>query len=362
MKRITIFLMVLIFFPGSFYLFASKNSVNKPGEWINNGNTLLIEGQQISNKSPVLSGQDGFCEGDITIEEPVSESTFKGVLNELPMTSEGAIQSEAGTLSLLPSYFKKYTYNSTNKYNVSSDVCDAYSGGFVIVGGTAAAYGSGGFPTNPSIYLLKIDNSGNEVWKKNYTISGSTSSMAMSICQTTGNCYYVAGAYNLFQTTPPGFVFKIDANGNIVGTTKTFSTGYGVSVISSIDGGCVVAGVKKINATPPGDKSRVFVKKFNSSLGDVWTWLHSVSSSSSQAEYNESWTYSNNLLEVPLGYDGAGNIIFAYTHNDNYWYNPGIDCFPAGWLVCLDRNTGKIECDSAWTPPAAPNGGNPSLI
>lgn len=346
----------------SFSLYADIHV--KPHQIIEREDTILI-GEQKNTYQSTKPGNNSaysndYCMPDayevvpLPAHSPGKHSKRAGRVNSGTESSTVQATVQANSLSLplqQNSFVNSYRY-STNDYNVGADVCEAYSGGFVLCGGTAADV-----QNNSSIFLMKIDNSGTHqtVFDKVYTISGSFNSIALGICRAPGNCYYVTGAYDLDDPiTPKGFLFKVDANLNIVGNTTLISEGFGVGVLSSIDGGCVVSGIQK-KGDIEDEPSRVFVKKFDSGMSPVWpqAWIHS--NNSSEGTMNESWAYTQCLLEVPAGYYGEGNVILGYTHNDGVVSHE----FLSSWLVCLDGTSGKLESEYPWNIFPDPNDPNP---
>ena len=269
------------------------------------------------------------------------------------------------------SWLKSFNYGNIEeyKYNVSSDICEGFSlfGGALICGGTAFDVPAVDIAPDSRVCLLRIDDTGNPVtaWDPNprkYDVDNDNSCIALGVCRAEDGYYMVTGACRLEQTNPNGFIMKIrEQDGDIVSGPVLFDIdedydGYGMDVIKSKDGGYVVSGMINDKDEPGGEEiSRVFVMKFSSSLSQEWCWVDGFKTPSYiDPQFQESWLYVNSLLEVPDGFDGAGNIIIGYTHNDGKFAKYYMPRGAPGRIACLDGKAGTEILNFGWTAPSDP--------
>jgi hypothetical protein len=112
-------------------------------------------------------------------------------------------------------------------------------GGYIVAGWSTDAD-----PHSPAecIQILKLDNSGNIIWKKSNTLSYFNA--AYSILQTTDEGYIVAGGNDNDL-----FVLKLDASGDAI-WEKNYGSSYSdlaFSIQQTADGGYIVAGYTEID-------------------------------------------------------------------------------------------------------------------
>jgi len=132
------------------------------------------------------------------------------------------------------------TYGGSG-YDIAYSIQQTTDGGYIIAGKTGDFYSG-------DVYIIKLDKDGNKMWEK--TFGGSGDDGAYSIQQTTDGGYIVAGYTSSFVAGVAGgwyrdvYVIKLDENGNEV-WEKTFG-GSGNDSANSIqqtnDGGYIVAG------------------------------------------------------------------------------------------------------------------------
>jgi hypothetical protein len=117
-------------------------------------------------------------------------------------------------------------------------VQQTHDGGFIVAGDTYS-FGAG----STDLLLLKLDPSGNIVWKK--TFGGSGIDSADSVQQTSDGGFVVAGGTQSFDAGSVDLLLlKLDSSGNIL-WRKTFggsNIDSAVSVQQTSDGGFIVAG------------------------------------------------------------------------------------------------------------------------
>jgi hypothetical protein len=131
-------------------------------------------------------------------------------------------------------------------------------GGFIVAGVT-------GFPSQ--VYLVKTNASGDTLWTRTY--GGTGTDWGVSILQTSDGGYIVAGAYDFNGTNPQVYLVKTNASGDTL-WTRTYggtSTDWGYSVQQTSDGGYIVAG----GSDSFGNGYQVYLVKTNASGDTLWT-------------------------------------------------------------------------------------------
>jgi len=129
------------------------------------------------------------------------------------------------------------TFGGTFDDRVSAMIVSR-EGGYILVGATKNTSGTG-----RDIFVLKVDEDGNEIWSKNY--GGTGGEAGYDIQQTADNSYVIVGS-----TTSKGagefdvYLLKLDTSGNVL-WEKTFGGANweeGHSVQQTQDGGFIIAG------------------------------------------------------------------------------------------------------------------------
>lgn len=191
------------------------------------------------------------------------------------------------------------------------------SDGGYILGGMTGSYGAGA----GDAYLVKVDATGNEVWKN--TFGGSNHDWANSVQQTSDGGYILAGYTETFGAGGTDvYLVKADENGDEM-WSKTFGGGAydcAYSVQQTADGGYVPGGFSR-SFDPPGYSDCLLIK--------------------TDEDGNEVWT---KVLGVPGGYEEAqcmqqtsdgGYILAGYTQR------PGAQSVDM-YLLKTDENGNKL--------------------
>jgi prepilin-type N-terminal cleavage/methylation domain-containing protein len=109
----------------------------------------------------------------------------------------------------------KKTYDGGPHYD---DYCEsivlADDGGYVLAGRTTKSSGS----YSGDMWLVKIDNSGTELWNKNYDGTSNYNDYAFAVKKTKEGGYILAGYTNFYTSnaTARVWIYKTDANGDYV--------------------------------------------------------------------------------------------------------------------------------------------------
>jgi len=171
-----------------------------------------------------------------------------------------------------------------DKVDEGRSIVPTSDGGYVLTGYTPSNDGdfSGMNKGNWDIFVMKLNSSGETVWKKTY--GGSRSETGYSIISTSDGGYVLTGWTSSndgdFSGMKKGiediFVMKLNSRGDIV-WKKTFggSVGdYGTSITTTTDGGYVLTGRTLSNDGDFTGMNKggpdIFVMKLNSSGETVW--------------------------------------------------------------------------------------------
>ncbi|MDA3817698.1 MAG: T9SS type A sorting domain-containing protein [Prolixibacteraceae bacterium] len=121
----------------------------------------------------------------------------------------------------------------------AKSIVQAPSGGYYVCGSTQSE-GAGSF----DVFLMKIDENGNELWKKTY--GGANYEYGESVALTSGNSLYIVGTSSSYSNNgePDLYLIKTDLDGDLL-WDKCYGTqysDYGKDLMCVSDSGCIVAG------------------------------------------------------------------------------------------------------------------------
>jgi len=208
------------------------------------------------------------------------------------------------------------TYGGSD-FDIGRSVTSTTDGGYILTGGTWSNDGefSGMNKGRDDIFVIKLNSSGEIVWKK--TFGGSINEGGYSITTTNDGGYVLTGVTNSndgdFSGMSKGIsdiiVIKLNSSGETV-WKKTFggSDGdYGISITTTTDGGYVLTGVTSSN---DGDFSGmnkggrdIFVMKLNSNGDIVWKKTFG----GSKLDWGQSITTTND--------ERSGYVLTGYTNS-----------------------------------------------
>jgi hypothetical protein len=134
-------------------------------------------------------------------------------------------------------------------------------GGYIVAGYTNT-YGN-----NYQVYLIKVNVSGDTLWTRTY--GGANSDQGRSVRQTSDGGYIIAGVYDWNQSNPQVYLIKTNASGNTLWarTYGGFANDGGYSVRQTSDGGYIVAGY----SLSFGNVVQVYLIKTDASGDTLWT-------------------------------------------------------------------------------------------
>ena len=103
---------------------------------------------------------------------------------------------------------------------------------------------------NSDIWVVKISSIGNLIWQKTFDISDTDT--GISICKTSNSDYIILGGFIkelLIGSAVKIYLLKIDDNGNqidenSIGNSFLASMSFGNSICNTPDGGCIIAGFR----------------------------------------------------------------------------------------------------------------------
>jgi hypothetical protein len=233
-------------------------------------------------------------------------------------------------------------------YGTAKEIRATSDGGYIIAGN---ANGTG--PNKMS--LIKIDSSGNFLWRKSY---GSSLTIGSSAMQTGDGGYIVVGSAS-FPSDMEVCLVKTDSSGNALWAKTYGYAGYqeGMVVRQTADGGYIVAGgASNGNNYTYGQ----YLIKTNGSGSLMWSKvIGSVNSGAKSMHLTADGGYiiagmDSNQKATLLKTDSLGNV--QWTKN----YGPNSEEL-SGNIVIQTNDNGYLLAGSAWTPFPS-NDGNIYLV
>ncbi|OHD28181.1 MAG: hypothetical protein A2Y34_07235 [Spirochaetes bacterium GWC1_27_15] len=176
----------------------------------------------------------------------------------------------------------KKTINIQNYYQISGKSIYQTSNGDYLV-----SCGANDGNNNYFLLLIRIDSSGNVLWKKNYTFTDTSYKFSQSLdygkmVQTSDNNYLLYGN----TSSANAFIFKIDGNGSLL-MQKIYKPVSGYNYIDNItitkDGGFITAGYKVQSVylgggIPPTTYYQYWIMKLSNSCTIEWEKEYSTNS------------------------------------------------------------------------------------
>ena len=210
---------------------------------------------------------------------------------------------------------KNYGGNSSEG---SSSVQQSNDGGYIIIGSTSS-YGAGGF----DMLMIKTDLNGNFEWNK--TIGGLNDDKGASVLQTDDWGYIIVGSTESFGAgDSDAWLIKTDCNGDHI-WMKTFGGKYDDSAYSvdiTTDGGYIIIGM---------------TESYGAGGSDIWLIK---TDSSGNEQWNKTFGRNGNDYGFSIQVTADGGYIFAGITRP---YANGIDGYSDGWIYKTDSSGNIYE-------------------
>ncbi len=174
------------------------------------------------------------------IETPDNSILIAGAVQDRFSTTTNAYLMKIGPDGVLE-WTKQY---GGDKDDAIYDIIEAQDGGYLMVGRTRSY--SSESNENTDIYVVKIDENGNEEWARGYGTTDKES--ARAVAQVEGG-YVIAGATKTSSTQQDAYLLQIDIEGNMdwsktYGSFISYEDAIDVAVLSN--GDIVLAGTKDL--------------------------------------------------------------------------------------------------------------------
>ncbi|UQB69789.1 T9SS type A sorting domain-containing protein [Epilithonimonas zeae] len=288
----------------------------------------LLHAQKVSWQKNVESGnQDFLCGLAVTIDGQYLVSGSSIQKNQDPAGNNQNKGYDYHILKLDQQGQKVWEkYFSGNQHDYLSSTVSTREGGFLLAGTSYSSLAldkkdkSNG---SSDIWLIKIDENGEEEWQK--TIGTRYSEEARSVTQTTDEGYVVAGSTNhpkLGYGSKDVFVTKLDKTGKII--SQLILGGNGLDevekVIPTKDGGVLMGIYSRSGIYEGPSKSKINSKDVSTSLIQ-----NSNSGSSSNNQSNNAESNSDKQNSDSYDVNFYGKIDRNYGEGDY-------------WIVKLDKN------------------------
>ncbi|UCD18875.1 MAG: DJ-1/PfpI family protein [candidate division WOR-3 bacterium] len=223
------------------------------------------------------------------------------------------------------------------------NACMEIDGGYLILGYTTS-FGEG----SKDLYLLRIDEEGNEVWSK--TLGGDSWDVGTAMCRAGDSEYFVCGFTHSFGYGEEDiYLLKIDAQGSVI-WSKTMG-GWRIDMPYSIhgakDGGCVIA-ASSGSISPNTDfyllkvdsvGGRVWAKSFEATgeHGHGFDWLKGSSPAADGGWIMVGYSDCNDMMDVVVvKTDSAGGEQWLTSFGNKPFYEYGNGVCPTadgGYVV-----------------------------
>ncbi len=182
-----------------------------------------------------------------------------------------------------------------------------------IIGGYTESYGKGG----ADFWIIKVDKEGNEIWNKTY--GGNRTDFGIDIIKTMDNCYVMVGVTETLDMKGDAWLIKLDSEGKQI-WNRTYGTygevDYAHSILETEDGYLICG----------------FTSSYESKEWD--TWLIKI-----DKEGNEIWNKTYGFWNMEWG-----NKLLKL--NDGYLIMGETDSTPTGWndiwLIKIDKEGNEI--------------------
>lgn len=202
-------------------------------------------------------------------------------------------------------------------------------GGFAI--SATSLNGNGG----EDFYVIRLNQAGNLIWMK--TIGGAGDDEAYDLVQTNdGGFVCVGGTKSFGAGSEDVYIVKVDLNGDLLWTKTIGGDGddYGTSVIQTIDGGMVLAGV---TSSYPIGLYQMYLLKLNATGLLLWT---KIFDSGGDAEGNYIVNCSDGGFAIGGDYttnNQRGMLLMKFDNSENT-----CGTFTTGGVISSGGTTGSV--------------------
>ena len=179
---------------------------------------------------------------------------------------------------------KSFSYGSYDGNNSVAKILQTSDGGYIVLGNTTSTGANGA-----DVYLAKLDPNGQVVWQKTY--GGQRDDNASSIVKTTGG-YMIAGSTMSYgDGSADIYVIKVDDSGNEIWHRNYGGAGgdTGSQIILTKDGNFVIVG--STSSFGAGGASDIYVLKIDGGGNKLWDKLYGGSD----------WDEGNSVAELSDG-------------------------------------------------------------
>ncbi|UCG93105.1 MAG: DJ-1/PfpI family protein [candidate division WOR-3 bacterium] len=209
--------------------------------------------------------------------------------------------------------------------------CTAVPAGYLITGYTTS-FGNG----SKDVYVISLDNDGNEVWSKTY--GGQSWDVGTSVCAAAEGGYFVCGFTHSYTAGEEDiYLLKIDKDGNEI-WSKTYG-GERIEMSNSIaltsDGGCIIGAT---SLSYGGRNTDFYVMKTDADGNKLWAesyaaqgpaghgfdWCKAFYATSDGGYVMTGYADCIDLMDgVVIKIDADGNEMWQKTFGNNPYYDYG---------------------------------------
>ena len=204
------------------------------------------------------------------------------------------------------------TYGGSD-WDEGYSILETSDGSYVVLGGTAS------FGPNYDISLIKIDSSGDTLWTRLYSTSGSETGYCIN--ETSDGGYIITGWTDWIDFNGDCYLVKINSNGDTVWTRTYGGAGYDEGYVGSetADGGYIIAGY----TDSYGVGGDMYIIKTDASGDSLWTRYYG----------RDEWDFAADIKEIV----GVGYVVAGMTES----FGPSLD---DAYLLKLNQ-----DGDTIWT-------------
>ncbi|KPK63713.1 hypothetical protein AMJ83_05805 [candidate division WOR_3 bacterium SM23_42] len=210
------------------------------------------------------------------------------------------------------------------------NACLALDDGYLLLGYTTS-YGEG----SKDVYLVRIDEDGNDIWSKTY--GGKSWDVGTAMCRADNDNYYICGFSHSFGVGEEDiYLIKIDQEGNEIWSERFggFRIDMANSIHSTPDGGCLVGAtcgsyspntdfcLVKIDASGMQEWRKTY--SATGTHGHGFDWCKSSSATNDGGTVMTGYSDCNDMMDVVVvKTDDEGNEQWLRTFGNHPFYDYG---------------------------------------